>query len=174
MAKYYSVVCEAPGSLGPSAVYRYDPTNSFIEEVDYLDLEFEVWLGGELVTNIGSYCVSAALWAFLCEQGISGVSVREMTVTPRLAISERAIPKFKELVLVRTARGSNIHYPIPPDGPYPDADRFASGCILEAASIPGADMFAGGHLPLIITERCHQVLCSYPRTGASFYEIGVA
>ncbi len=80
---YYVVTCEAPaGGFGPSAVVRRDPDNPSIRQVDYLDLMFEVWLGGELIQHIGHYCITAALWDHLSKNRVSGVSVRKMSVTP--------------------------------------------------------------------------------------------
>src|SRR6266511_4200473 len=107
--QYYSVECEAPGSLGPTAQYEYDARNTYIKEILYLDLEFEVWLGSELVQHVGHYCVSIPLWDYLRKNNTRGVSVRDMTVTPGEHVNDlhpgRVIPEFKELVLPRTLRG---------------------------------------------------------------------
>jgi len=159
--QYYSVKCEAPGGLGPNAIYKYDSKRSYIQEIEYLDLEFEVWLGGELVEHVDCYCVSARLWKYLSEHGIRGVSVRDMAVTagPHVndAYPNRVIPLFKELMLPRTLEGQR-----------------AAHWVLNSKSIPDADMFTGLGLPLFITERVRNLLVAYGSSGAEFDRVSVS
>src|SRR6266849_3176420 len=99
----FSVECESPGGFGPRAVLKYDPSNTYVEDVEYLDLEFEVWLGGELVQHIDRFCVSRPLWDFLAHK-VKGVSIRPMTATAGEHVNEfhptRIIPEFCELVIM--------------------------------------------------------------------------
>lgn len=156
--KYFSVECEAPGGgYGPDAVLLYDKQNRYIQKVEYLDLEFEVWLGGELVQHIACFCVSEALWGYLKGNGVTGVSVREMKVTPGDIFFElnphRVIPCFKELVLPRTLIGEKSH-----------------GWKIKKDSIPDADMFTGTGLPLFVTAHMKEMLSRYGVTGLEFEE----
>jgi hypothetical protein len=159
--RYYSVECEAPGGLGPNAIVTYDPSYTYIQDVQFLDLEFEVWLGGELVQHIDCYCVSVALWDYLSKNAIRGVAVREMSVTEREQVNDlhpgRVIPQFKEVVLPRTLRGHH-------------SDRW----LLDSDSIPDADMFTGLGLPLFVSERVKQLLISYGVIGLEFEEASVS
>ena len=137
----YSVDCEAPGGgYGETAVLVYDEGGRFIQNVEYLDLIFDVWRGGELVQDVECYCVTTSLWNYLDANGIKGVSVRGMTTTPGDYMIEmepdRIIPQFEELVLPRGLRG-----------------RWADGWTIEKSTIPIADMFTGPGLPLFVTER---------------------
>jgi hypothetical protein len=146
----YSVQCEAPGGgYGESAVLVYGESLRYIREVKYLDLIFDVWLGGDLVQDVECYCVTADLWDHLEANEVKGVSVREMTVTPGEHVNElhpgRIIPVFKELVLPRGARGKQT----------------IDGFRVEQASIPHADMFTGTGMPLIVTDRARQLMVNY-------------
>src|SRR5258708_5430381 len=129
--RYFSIECEAPGGgFGPKARIKFDPVNTYVQEVQYLDLIFDVWLGGELVQDVSCYCVSVSLWDYLSKNGIRGVSVRDMSVTAGEQVNDshpgRVIPQFKELVLPRTLRGQRV-----------------DGWVLDGKSIPSADMFTG-------------------------------
>lgn len=159
---YYSLRCEAPGGYGPTAVLRYNednPDNIYIEEVEYLDLEFRVWLGSEVVQHVESVCVSKALWKYLVGNGIRGVGVRDMTVTPRPAFPRldggKIIPPFVELVLERSAEGEEIE----------------GSWRINESTIPDADMFSGLGLPLCISERAKDMFVAYGVTGVEYREI---
>jgi hypothetical protein len=159
--RYYSVECEAPGGgFGPRARIKYDSANTYIKEVQYLDLIFDVWLGGELVQDVGCYCVSVSLCDYLSKNGIKGVSVRDMTVTPGEQVNDshpgRVIPQFKELVLQRTLQGQQT-----------------SGWVLDSKSIPDADMFTGLGLPLFVSERAKELLVAYGVSGLDFEDATV-
>ena len=155
---YYSVECEAPGGgFGPKARIIYDSTNSYVQEVQYLDLIFDVWLGGELVQDVSCYCVSEPLWDYLSKTGIKGISVREMTVTLGEYVKHshpgRVIPAFKELVIPRTLHCQRT-------------DRWT----LDVKSVPNADLFTGLGLPLFANERAKQLLVAYGVSGLVFEE----
>src|SRR5262245_498838 len=154
--RYFSVECEAPGSFGPRAILRYDADNTVVTDVEYFDLEFEVWLGGELVEQIGFFGVSDQLWEHLVGHGTRGVSVRPMSVTVGKNV-HRMVPPFKELVLVRTARAEEID------------DEW----MLEAASVPDCDMFTGYATPLFVSEKGKQALAQYPRAGVRFTKVRI-
>lgn len=154
--EYYSIECEAPGGgYGPAAAIDYDSQRISIKQIRYLDLIFDVWLGGELVQDVGCFCVTVALWDFLKQHDIQGVSVRPMDVTLGEHVNDmhpgRVIPQFLELVIPRTARG-----------------RQADGWILDAMSIPKAEMFTGVGIPLIVTRRVKDLICSYPVSGIEY------
>jgi len=160
--RFFGVECEAPGGgFGPMARIKYDPANTYIQEVEYLDLQFDVWLGGELVQDVGCFCVSVSLWDYLSRNKIKGVSVRDMSVTPGEQVNdlhpERVIPQFKELVLPRTLRGQRL-------------DRWQ----LDGKSIPNADMFTGSGLPLFVSERAKELLVAYGVSGLEFEEASVS
>ena len=159
--RYYSVECEAPGGgFGPKARIQHDPANTYVQEVQYLDLIFDVWLGGELVQDVSCYCVSVSLWDYLSKNGIRGVSVREMLVTAGEQVNDsypgRVIPQFRELVLSKTLKGKR-----------------ADGWVLDGKSIPAADMFSGLGLPLFVSERAKDLLIAYRVRGLEFEEASV-
>lgn len=157
--RYFRVNCEAPGGFGPKSVLEYDEGGHSIARVDHLDLEFEVWLGDEIVTCVGHYCVSEKLWEYLVANGIKGVSVREMTVSQSEDFDELCpgvvIPPFKELVVPQTLRGNYAPLEI------------------EAASIPNAETFRGPKLPLIVTERIRNLLVAFGLKAVIFEEARV-
>ena len=149
---YYSVECEAPGGFGPRAKLTYDLANSVDLEVEFLDLEFEVWRGGELVQNVNCFCVTAALADWLKRNAVIGISFRDVVVTQGENLNRfhprRSIPEFAELVLPRCAQGWR-------------ANRWS----IEKASIPQAEMFTGSGLPLLVTGRVVKVLSEYGVSG---------
>jgi hypothetical protein len=155
---YYSVECEAPGGgYGPAALLTYDDNVQYIKRVDYLDLIFDVWLGGELVQDVQCYCVTVPLWHYLTSNGITGVSVRHMTVTRGDYMNEfhanRVIPDFKELVLPRCLLGQKREH-----------------WHIKKTSIPDADMFTGIGLPLFVSELARGVLVRYGVSGLVFQQ----
>ena len=80
------------------------------------------------------------MWEFLRSSAISGVSVRDMTVTVGDDFHELCpgcvVPVFKELVLPRTVTGVKDN-----------------GWVLDLRTIPEADMFTGVGMPLFVTSR---------------------
>jgi hypothetical protein len=153
---YYVVECEAPAAgYGPSAVLRYDSSGTYIHTVEYLDLEFLVWGGGELIQDKGCFCVTDALWRYLSTKGLKGVSIRPMTVTVGDQFRElypgRTVPTFQELVIAKATNG-----------------KCDTNWILETDTVPQADMFSGVGLPLVVTERVKDALCAYGVSGLRF------
>lgn len=142
---------------GPRALLLYDDAMQYVKEVAYLDLEFCSWRGGELIEDISGICVTADLWSYLSSKFIIGVSVREMSVTIGDTFRERCpgivVPLFKELVLPRTLC----------------ATKKEKWCF-DTGAIPNAEMFTGVGLPLFVTQRIKDLLCSYGVKGLRFEE----
>ena len=169
--KYYSIGGEAPGGLGPTAVYHRDSHGLIV--VDYLDLEFEVWLGGEFVEDSDCYAVTEELWNALKSLDLKGVSTRAMTVTPGPDVNRnfpgRVFPRFLELVVPRSATGKYNHglestMILSEDVYLEQQEESTTQVILgkiHRDSIPDADMFSGPGLPLIATSRVRDFLKNY-------------
>ena len=160
--RYYSVEAEAPGAgYGPTARLRYGPEMRYIEEVGYLDLEFLVWSGGDLIQDVGQFCVTSELWGFLRSNSVKGVYTREMTVTIGNDFHELcpgvSVPRFEELVLPRQASATK-------------QDKW----ILDAKTIPDAEMFTGIGLPLFVNHRIKDLFEKYGVKGLRFDDAIVA
>lgn len=155
---YYAVECEAPsGGYGPNAILVYDRLTQYIDRVDYLDIIFDVWLGGELIQDVSCFCVTQSLWNYLVAKGIGGVDAREMSVTYGEHLNDwqpdRVIPSFKELVLQRSVKGNPQQFEI------------------EFASIPVADMCTGTGFPLIVNDKAKSLLDAYGVTGLEYQQL---
>lgn len=160
--KYYSVECEAPGGgFGPNALLKYNANRTYVETVEYLDLIFDVWLGGELIQDGSCFCVTESLWTYLNDEGVRGVAVRDMDVRAGEHVNDfypgRVIPVFKQLILPMTVQAQQ-----------------ANGWILEQSSIPEADMFSGPGAPLIVSGRIKDCLTSYGVLNLEFAEASVS
>ena len=133
----------------------YDATGKYIQSVDFLDLIFDIWLGSEMVQHVQCYCVTTRLWNYLMDNGIQGVSVRPMTVTPGDELNElhpgRTIPEFKELLLPRGLQGQQ-----------------QDGWKLKKSCVPTADMFTGPGLPLFVSENAKELLVQAGVSGVEF------
>ena len=168
--EYYAVNGEAPGGLGPTAVSHRDSQGLIV--VDYLDLEFDVWLGGQFVVSEGCYAVTETLWNAMKSINLKGVSTRPMTVTPGDQLHlmyQGAIPCFLELVVPRSAIGEFeyktrrrliMQEDVDAEEQAEGEDQIILGKI-ERQSIPEADMFSGRGLPLIVTSRVRDFLKNY-------------
>ena len=158
--EYFSVECEAPGPFGPEAILRYDDAGRYIQDVDYLDIEFQVWLGGDLVSKTAWYGISQPLWEHISDR-VKGVSIRKMTVTPGEQVNDRhpgrKIPQFLELVVSRSVEGRE--------------DR--DGCVIVRTTIPDADVFTGLGLPLIVSGHAKELLRSYGIPESDFKKVRV-
>jgi hypothetical protein len=158
----FGVECEAPaGGYGPGAVLAYDSQGRYVERVDYLDIIFDAWLGGELIQHVGSFCVTQSLWDYFVANQVRGVFVRDMAVTRGDQVNQlypgRVIPVFKQLVLPVSAKG-----------------KARGGLTIELESLPEAEMFTGLGLPLIVNNRVKELLTAYGVTGLEYEKARVS
>jgi hypothetical protein len=98
--QFYVVRPEVPGGLGDNTVMDHSGDRV---GVSHLHIEFEGWLGDELITAHPAFAATTALADKFKRAGLTGFHTRDMEVTRSEDFEEdfpgREIPPFTELVI---------------------------------------------------------------------------
>jgi hypothetical protein len=102
--EFFALDPEVPGGFGEGT--QLDRSQVPIR-VTHLVLEFEGWLGDELITSFPAYAVTAGLGERLTAAGLTGISLREMEQSRSEEFLERwpdrELPQFRELLVTGVA-----------------------------------------------------------------------